>query len=430
MTQRLAIDGGEPVRREPFPHWPVAGAREAELLRQVLESGVWAGSGPMEQEFARRFGEFCGVSHVICVANGSVALEIALRAVGVGPGDEVIVPALTWIGTAWSVVQVGAVPVFADVGRHDWCLDPDAVAEMVTSRTRAVVPVHLYDQVADMDALLGIAREASLFVIEDCAHAHGGRLAGRGVGTLGHLGTFSFQQSKAMTAGEGGAVIANDASLARRVHAIKDCGRPFRKRGAAGFGGNYRLTEFQAAILLAQLERLEDHLERKASNIAFLGERLLDIPGIAPLHTRDSTTRRGLYALALRFDPDAFADLPRTFLLRALRAEGIPAQPPYSVVYRSPLWTSGRRFIKWEAEANPDQRLGLGARCPTAELVAETEGLVLFHEVFLGTKSDMADVAAAFEKIQRSPPKPGLRTLGRRVRDKARQAVDRSRRQP
>ncbi len=224
--RQLAINGGTPVRQEPFHPWPLTSAREAELVLRVLESGDWAGNGPMEREFTRRFAEFCGVSHACCVANGSVAIEIALRALGVKPGDEVIVPALTWNATAWAVVQVGAIPVFADVGEKDWCLDPRSVEEKINGRTRAIIPVHVYHQVADMEAIGGIADDFSLYVIEDCAHAHGTRLSGRGVGTLGHVGTFSFPQSKPMTSGEGGALITNDETLARRIYAITDCGRP------------------------------------------------------------------------------------------------------------------------------------------------------------------------------------------------------------
>ncbi len=421
----MAINGGTPVRQEPFHPWPLTSAREAELVLQVLESGEWAGNGPMEREFTRRFAEFCGSLHACCVSNGSVAIEIALRAVGVKPGDEVIVPALTWNATAWAVVQVGAVPVFADVGESDWCLDPRSVEERVSDRTRAIIPVHLYHQVADMEALRRIADERGLYVIEDCAHAHGARLSGRGVGTLGHVGTFSFQQSKSMTSGEGGAVITNDGTLARRIRAITDCGIPPSVGGAAGFGGNYRLTELQAAVLLAQLDRMKDHLERKARNIAILEERLREIRGIAPVPIRGPVTRPALYALGLRYDRDAFGGLRRSLLLRALLAEGIPARTPFTVVYRSPLWTAGEQFIEWEAGADPRRCLGLDARCPKAEQISENEGVILYHEVFLGTEDDMADIAEGFAKVQRHLPELRLQMLNQRARDKAKQALGR-----
>ena len=430
MTKKLAINGGEPVRREPFHPWPVADDREVGLVRSVLEGRIWSSDGPMERAFARRFARFCGASYAICVANGSVALEIALRAVGVKPGDEVIVPALTWNATAWAVVQVGAFPVFADVSERDWCLDPRSVAKRLTDRTRAIIPVHLYHQIVEMEPFLRVAREASLFIIEDCAHAHGARLSGQGAGTMGHVGTFSFQQSKPMTAGEGGALITNDKSLARRIYAIAHGGNPLHRGGAVGFGGNYRCTELQAAVLLGQLHRLEEHLERKARNISVLKERLGDVAGIAPLPIRSSVTRLGLYALALRYDRDAFGGPTRGLLLRALRAEGIPAWRPYSVVYRSPQWRAGRRFIEWEADADPDRRLGLGARCPTAEKISEKEGIVLFHEVFLGTERDMADVGEAFAKIQRHAAELRFQGLHQRARDKARNVLGRLGRQP
>jgi len=423
--RQLAINGGMPVRQKPFHPWPLSGAREEELVRRVLESERWAGRGSMEEEFTHRFAEFCGVSHACCVANGSVAIEIALRALGVRPGDEVIVPALTWNATAWAVVQVGAVPVFADVGESDWCLDPRSVEERIGERTRAIVPVHLYHQVADMEAIVRIADQYGLYVIEDCAHAHGARVADRGVGTLGHAGTFSFQQSKPMTAGEGGAVITDDKTLARRIRALTDCGRPKRTGEPAGFGGNYRLTALQAAVLIAQLERMEGHLQRKALNIRILEKRLREVAGIAPVPLRGPVTRPGLYALGLRYDREAFGGPRRSLLLRALLAEGIPARPPFTVVYRSPLWTAGREFIEWEAGADPRRRLGLDFRCPTAEEISGRQGVILFHEVFLGTEQDMADIAEGFAKVQRHLPELRWQMLNQQARDSIKGALGR-----
>ncbi len=418
MSYHLALKGGAPVRRQPFTSWPVFGERERQLVLEVLESGRWSFGGPREEEFARRFAEFCGATEAFCVANGSVSLEIALRALGVGPGDEVIVPAFTWVATAWAVVQVGATPVFADVREQDWCLDPASVRERLTPRARAIIPVHLYSQVAEMDEILEIARSASLWVVEDCAHAHGSRWGDRGVGTLGHIGSFSFQQSKGITSGEGGALVTNDGTLAQRIYGLKNCGRPRREGDPFGFGGNYRITEFQAAILLAQLERLGDQLARKAEGVRVFRERIAAVPGIFPLAPKDRVTRQGMYALALRYDRRAFEGIPREVLIAALRAEGIPAQAPYSAVYRSPLWVSGREFVRGDGDL--EERLGLCARCPVAERVSEREGLTIPHEVFLGSQADLEDLVAGFEKVQRYASELRLQALRQKARQKAR----------
>jgi L-glutamine:2-deoxy-scyllo-inosose/3-amino-2,3-dideoxy-scyllo-inosose aminotransferase len=425
VTARLAINGGEPVRSRPFPTWPVTTERELELITGVVASGVWSGNGPMEREFADRFAQLCGATRAVCVSNGTVALDIALRGLGVGPNDEVIVPALTWIATAWAVVQVGAVPVFADVGERDWCLDPDSVSERITPRTRAIIPVHLYHQIAQMDRLLEIARDASLFVVEDCAHVVGARWRDQGVGTLGQVGTFSFQASKGLTAGEGGALVTNDEALAKRIYALKDCGRPMLESQSPGFGGNYRITELQAALLLAQLERLGAQLATKAANVEALEERLRDIEGIAVLPRKEDVTRTSMYALGLAYDADAFGGLPRKILLRALCAEGIPVDVPYPVVHRSPLWRSGARFIEWEPGSDPGQRLGLDASCPVAESISDASGLILFHQVFLGDQSDMADIAQAFAKIQANSSELRFKSLDQKARDRTREMVRR-----
>jgi len=424
MASILALKGGRPVRRAPFPSWPVSGAEERRLVLEVLDGGVWSGVGPKEREFAARFAAFSGATRAVCVSNGTVALEIALRALGVGPGDEVVVPALTWVATAWAAVQVGASPVFADVGENDWCLDPASVRDAITGRTSIVIPVHLYGQIAPLDEIVAIGRERAVDVVEDCAHAIGSRWADRGVGTLGRLGCFSFQQSKAITAGEGGALVTDDEGLAERVHALMDCGRPPREDGQPGFGGNHRITEFQAAVLLAQLDRLAQQMATKAENVARLRERLAGFPGVSALPPQERATRVGMYGFGMRYDRREFDDLPRKVFLQALEAEGVPVRIPYPPVYRSPLWTSGVSSLRWGPGDDARARLGLGARCPVAERVSKESGFVIPHEVFLGHAADMDDIVAALEKVR--DHRSELRLLGwsRRARDGVRELFE------
>ena len=419
MASSLAIKGGSPVRTEPFTDWPAHDGRERELLLEVLESGVWSFGGPREHEFAERFAQFCSASRVLCVANGSVTLEIALRALGVGPGDEVIVPALTWTATAWAAVQVGAVPVFADIREADWCIDPADVRAKISARTRAVIPVHLYNQIAEMDDILAIAREHSLWVIEDCAHAHGSRWGDRGIGTLGDVGSFSFQQTKGMTSGEGGALVTNNQELADRIYGLKNCGRPVRPGEPGTFGGNYRITDLQAALLLAQLERLPEQLETKTGNIACFRQKMADVPGVSMTPAKDKATRQGLYAVSINVDPKFFANIPHETLILALQAEGIPVLPPYDVVYASVLWVNGKDTLIFKEGDSAEAQLGLTSSCPVAEKVSRHTGLTLPHQLFLGTENDMEDIAEAFRKVQSQASDLRMMGIEKKMRAKA-----------
>src|SRR5712692_5208704 len=258
---KLAITGGKPVRRKPFAPWPVYTKAEARALQKVLASRNWGGypfPNRFADLFARKFARFHGAKYGLAVANGTIAIEIALHAAGIKPGDEVIVPAYTWEGTVGPVLRLNAAPVFVDVDPKTYCLDAKLIEKALTPKTRAILPVHLAMRFADMDEICRIARERNLVVVEDCAHAHGGRWHDKGAGGTGDLGAFSFQSSKLMTAGEGGAVITSNLEFFERAQTFTNCGRAsqtdkFRHRF---IGLNYRMTEFQAAVLAAQLERL------------------------------------------------------------------------------------------------------------------------------------------------------------------------------
>src|SRR2546427_1588078 len=225
----LAVHGGPPVRPEGYPVWPQPTERDVQAVVEVVMSGRWGGfpePGPKAAEFAAKFAAYQGAQYGIVMANGTVTMEVALKALGIGWGDEVIIPALTFAATAYAVMAAGALPVIVDVTRGSWTIDPELVEAAVTPRTRAILPVHLAHQMADMDALMAIAERHGLAVVEDCAHAPGQRWNDRGAGCIGSFGSFSHQSSKILTAGEGGSLLTNDESLARRAHSIIDCGRP------------------------------------------------------------------------------------------------------------------------------------------------------------------------------------------------------------
>ena len=404
---RLAITGGDCVRKKPFPPWPQFDNRELDSLEQVLKSGNWGGQpfpNTKAEEFAQRFAAFQDARFGICVANGTAALEVALRAAGIEAGDEVIVPAYTWVATALAVVYLNAVPVFVDIDPDTYCMDADALAAAITDRTKAVIPVHLAMSIADMDRIGQIAQERGLTVIEDCAHMHGGRWRGKGVGSIGDLGCFSFQSTKVITSGEGGIILTNRAELAQRCQSLVNIGH--KEPGYDSFDGrmlgwNYRMTEFQAAVLLAQLERLDDQTCIREENATYLSRRLEEISGVRPLVRDPRATRLAYYRYVFRYNSEQFRDLPRNRFVEALEAEGIPCWWNwYLPVYRSPLFAlkagqypeTRRRYGE---EHKPDQ-----ISCPITERAAYSEAVCLPHPMLLGDRRDMDDIADAIIKIK------------------------------
>lgn len=403
---RLAITGGDSVRKDPFPPWPQFDHRELNALEEVLRSGNWGGvpfPNTKAREFAERFAAFQDARFGICVANGTVALEVALRAAGIEAGDEVVVPAYTWLATAVAAVYLNAVPVVVDIDPDTYCMDPDALAGAVTDRTRAVIPVHLAMGIADMDRIGEIAEQRGLAVIEDCARMHGGRWRGKGVGSIGDIGCFSFQSSKVMTSGEGGIILTNRAELAQRCQSLVNCGR--KEPGYDSFDGwmlgwNYRMTEFQAAVLLAQLERLDDQTHLREQNAAYLSRRLEEIGGVRPLVRDPRATRVAHYEYLFRYSSEEFKGLPRDRFIEALIAEGIPCESYHFLVHRSPLFAL-------KASQYPEARRRYGEEyvpeqvsCPVAERAAYREAVYLHHPMLLSKKQDMDDIADAIIKIK------------------------------
>ncbi|UCC53886.1 MAG: DegT/DnrJ/EryC1/StrS family aminotransferase [Anaerolineaceae bacterium] len=260
----LAVFGGEPIRQEPFPVWPVHDDRDIEAATRVIKSGNWGGypyPGPETSQFLQEFLAMQGGHYAIACANGTVTMEVALRASGIGWGDEVIVPAYTFQATATAPMAARAVPVIVDVDPDSYCIDSQAVEAAITEKTKAAIPVHLGGQMADMDALMKIAEKYGLVVIEDCAHAHGAKWRGQGAGTIGHFGSFSLQSSKILTAGEGGVLICKTAEMAQKVAGIIDRGRSHTPGGGQEegdnftMGANYRMAEMQSALGRVALER-------------------------------------------------------------------------------------------------------------------------------------------------------------------------------
>ena len=403
----LAIAGGNPIRRKPFPRWPQFDNREREALAQVLESRNWGGypfPNALAELFAERFAECHGAKHALCAANGTVTLEIALKAAGLIPGDEVIVPAYTFEATAASVLRLGAIPVFVDVLPETYCIDPRAAEEAITSRTRAILPVHLAMNMADMDAIADLAVRHHLKVVEDCAHAHGAKWRDRGAGSLGDAGSFSMQTSKLMTAGEGGVITCNDDEIFEVCQSYSNCGRASRadRFGRRMLGFNYRITEFQAAILLAQLQRLPEQTELRRIRSEQLSEGLRSLPGISLLGRSAGQTTHAIYCYVFKYHAEEFGGASRDRFVAALEAEGIPCDGLfYEPVYRSGLFHVDPQDFPALNAKTTEQLPWKNVRCPVAERAAYQESVWLPHQALLGDVQDVDDIVQAVEKIHR-----------------------------
>ncbi len=394
---KLAAKGGEALLEGKTigQPWPIYDETDAQALIRVLESGKWCSVvyeeqaecevGKFEIEFARYQGSRYGCG----VTNGTTAIEVALRASGIGAGDEVIVPAASFIATAMAVSALGAVPVFVDIDPETYTLAPEALADAITPKTRAVIPVHLGGYPADMDRIIALGQEHELVVIEDCAHVHGTIWDGHKF-PVADMGTFSFQLGKTLTAGEGGMVLTDSEELAAKLHSLSSHGR---MRGRPTYehrlvGSNLRMTEFQGALLLAQLARLDEQTKHRDANAIYLAAGLEEIPGLRALKRDKRLTQWGFYHWNFKFIPEAWEGITRDQFLEAARAEGLAmgAGVHVSPMYANPMYTE---------EDTPYRK----HECPNCEYASQYESLSLSHPVFLGLREDMDLILAACQKI-------------------------------
>ena len=400
---KLALLGGEPVKKTPFPIWPQYDERERRALMEVLESRVWWRTpGTRTLQFEREFAAYHSAKHGIAVTNGTAALEVSLAALGIGSGDEVIIPDFTFVATASAVLFTGALPVPVDVTADTYCIDLDQVEAAITERTKAIIVVHMGGHPADLDRLLEIARRHNLRLIEDSAHAHGSEWKGRRVGAIGDIGTFSFQQSKLMTAGEGGIILTNDDELECRARSIHDCGRMPGEWFYAHFiyGSNYRLSEWQGAVLSQQLARLDEHSAVRTRNAAYLDRALAEIEGITPQALDPRCTRRGYYIYILHYDSAAFAGVPTKCFIQALNAEGVPTQDQYPPIHEMALFQSRDYLKRLSSQHRREEHTFLKAEFPNSARVA-WETVCLPHRVLLGSEEEILQVVEVIKKIQR-----------------------------
>jgi dTDP-4-amino-4,6-dideoxygalactose transaminase len=406
LDSKLALLGGKPVRTEPFPSWPIIADNDRRAWGDVLESRRWNRlGGTYVERFEKTWARQLGARYALATANGTSALVAALHALEIGPGDEVLVPPYTFVATINVILLQHALPIFVDSDLETFQMDARKIEACVTKQTRCILPVHLGGSASNMDVILEAAKKHRLPVIEDACQAHLAEWRHRKVGTLGDLGCFSFQASKNLNSGEGGAIVSNNREL------IDICAS-FHNQGRGGInssssysrnGDNRRLTEFQGVLLLEQLTRLEDQSQRRQENAAYLTEQLRRIPGILPARMYDGCTRNAFHLYMFRYDKSHFAGLPRSRFLKALQAEGIPCSRGYAPLNKEPFVKETVRSRAFQyiytAEKIADCE-GRNSHCPINDRLCE-EAVWLTQNMLLGSRGDMDQIAEAVRKIQK-----------------------------
>ncbi|MEL7351402.1 MAG: DegT/DnrJ/EryC1/StrS family aminotransferase [Cyanobacteria bacterium P01_A01_bin.116] len=444
-ANNLAVFGGKPIRESPYPSWPVNDARDVEIVAEVVRSGRWGGApypGPYTATFASQFAQMQAQRSRIAVlaANGSVTMEVALRAANIGWQDEVIVPAYTFQATAAAPMAAGAIPVIVDVDPHTYCISPAAIEAAITPQTRAIIPVHLGAQMADMDAIMAIAQRHNLIVIEDCAHAVGAQWREQGAGTFGHFGSFSLQSNKTLTTGEGGVLLCRTTELAKKAISILDCGRwpqpeleehteesteshrekngehansassvthileTFTRFGsqapAFSMGMNYRMSELQAALGIVALERFEQQVSDRIAMLDYLEEQLCDIPGVRLLNNDPRQTKRSFYRYIFALEPETFGATHEEVCL-ALHAEGIPCSTGYPAIHRCALFQPKQSKLPVPS-AFPERFDFESLHLPEAERACQLDAVWLDESVFRAGKEGVDNAIAALKKVQQN----------------------------
>ena len=391
----LALFGGKPVRKEPFPVWPRITEGQKEQLLNTLESDSLGIGSDAIKAFEDQFADFHDAKYCIATSSGTNALWVALKAGGVSAGDEVIIPPYTFIATASAVLMANAVPVFVDIDPDTFNIDPILIEKAITERTKAIMPVHIAGNPADMDHINDIAKKHNITIIEDAAQAHGAEWGGIKVGALAAGGIFSFQSSKNMNSGEGGAIISNDDSFMDACFAYYNCGR---QRGGEWYdhqimGGNHRINAMAASILLPQLQSLEDDMALRDINRKKL-DQALNSEGLVTIGSYDKATRVANHLYLLKYKADYFNDVPREKFFKAMRAEGVYTYAGYKPLYREKVFNGKDDDFPWLS--NLDYA---ATSCAVTELIADYQSVWLTQNHLLGNDRDTQDIIDAFEKV-------------------------------
>lgn len=392
---QLAIRGGTPVRRKGFCGWPLWDKEHDEQrVLAVLRSGVWS-RAKVVAEFEKKYAELLGAKRCLATTHGTTALLAALNALDVGVGDEVLVGPYTFVASVAVIFLSGALPIMVDTDPETFLVNPEKIEAKITPNTKAILPVHIYGLPADMDRINAIARKHKLLVLEDACQAWLAEQNGKKCGTLGNLGCFSFQNSKHLTCGEGGAVVGNDDALIQRAFSYHNFGS-----GGPHLGSKCRMTEFQAAILLAQMQRLEEQTARRWENARYLTSKLEKIPGIRPHKLNPGVTRAAYHLYPLRYQAQEFGGVTREKFLAALRAEGIPCSGGYGRLNKAAFFedTLGSRNFQRMYSRQQLDHCRNQIECPENDRLC-TEAVCFSQNMLLGTRQDIDDIANAVGKI-------------------------------
>ena len=411
-----ALLGGDPViTSHDWPSWPIwKPETDEKRLLEVIRSGVWS-RNKVVSEFEQRWAETIGSKRCLSVVNGTNALNTSLAQLEIGWGDEVLVTPYTFIASVSCILFNGAIPVFVDVDPGTFQMDPDKIEEKITPHTKAILPVHILGLPCDMERIMPIAKKHNLYVVEDACQAWLAEINKQKVGTFGHAGCFSFQNSKNMPIGEGGAIVSDDDAFMDRCFSYHNYGNPYGSAagevgaGTIMIGTKLRLTEYQAAIGLAQLERLEEQTETRNVNAGYLKNHIKDIPGIVPYRLYDNVTRAAFHLFPFRYQKEAFKGLPRAGFLKALSAEGVPCSSGYSELNKMPFLKNAfnsRFFQKFYPKERLDyDKYAEENKCPLNEKLCNEEAVWFSQNMLLGSKKDMDNIAMAIEKVYNNAEK-------------------------
>lgn len=402
---KLALLGGEPVRKADWPGWPIWDPSAEEEILKMLRSGKWwRGSGDYVAEFEKQYADLIGSKRCLATASGTTALLVSLHVLGIDAGDEVLVSPFTFIASYNVIFMSKALPVFVDTNPETFLIDPDKIEERITDRTSAILPVHIYGLPVDMDRVNNIAKKHSLKVIEDACQAWLAEYRGKKAGTLGDLGCFSFQNSKHIPTGEGGAIVGNDDEIMDRCYSFHNCGRSYGSvKGSTPIptrGSNRRMQQMQAIMLISQMKRAKKDADTRLKNATYLDDKLKEIPGIIPYRLADGATRAAYHMYPFRYKKEYFNNVSRERFLQALNAEGVPGwsgygpQNKYELVEEA-LNSKGYKRLFSEERL---RRYREENHLPGNDQLCE-EAVCFYQSMLLGTKNDMDDIVNAITKI-------------------------------
>ncbi|MEC3878302.1 DegT/DnrJ/EryC1/StrS family aminotransferase [Parapedobacter sp. 10938] len=412
VQDKPAILGGKAVRNKPWAKWPLwKPETDEKRLLEVMRSGVWS-RNKVVAEFEQAWANATGAKRCLTVVNGTNALITAMVQLGIGAGDEVILSPYTFIACSAAILATGAIPIFVDVDRETFQIDPAKIEERITDRTRAIMAIHILGLPCDMPAILDIARKHDLLVLEDACQAWLAEINGQKVGTFGNAGCFSFQNSKSMAIGEGGAIVSNDDRFMDRCFSYHNFGTPYGTvsnpgtHGPVMMGTKLRLTEYQAAIGLSQLTRLEEETRVRTENANYLHDLIKEIPGIMPYRLYDHVTRAVFFLFPFRYQQNQSHGLTREGFIEALRAEGIPCSSGYAPLNKMPYLAHAfqtknfkRMYTAEELDIDVYNRRN---HCPENDALCDKEAVWFTQNMLLGPRSDMEEIAFAMERIQRN----------------------------